>query len=401
MSTRIESVSHDPQALVRALVGHFEARFGDSIDASIARAPGRVNLLGDHTDYNDGFVLPMTIDRAVWWVLRRRTDDRVRLHSINFDEGVEYRLGQRPAVSAGGWASYVTGVIEELRLLDRLESGFEGVVFGDVPLGGGLSSSAALEVATAVALEHLLGFPLEPVEAVKLCQKVEHVYAGVHCGIMDQFASRLGRLDHALYLDCRTLAHEDIPLPFDDVSVVIVNSGVKRTLAGSAYNERRAECDQAVAHFRRFDESVTALRDVTPELLARHGRDLPENVRNRARHVVEENGRVLSARALLATGQLAEFGRIMSESHASLRDLYEVSCAELDGLVEIAQGTDGVLGGRMTGAGFGGCAVFLSRKAAAPELATHVYERYPPLFNVQPTVFILKRNIEAGPVSIG
>ncbi len=362
------------------------------------RAPGRVNLLGDHTDYNDGFVLPMTIDRAVWWAVCANADDRVRLHSVNFDESIEYPLGAHPAVVRGGWSSYVTGVVEELRRRHGLNRGFDGVVYGDVPLGGGLSSSAALEVATTLALQPLLDAPLDPVSAIRLCQDVEHRYAGVRCGIMDQFASRLGRSGCALFLDCRSLAHVDIPLPLDEVSVVIVNSGVERSLASSAYNRRRAECDEAVAHFRRFDPALSALRDVTPQLLDQHGEGLPVRVRNRARHVVEENARVRAASELLSARRFEAFGRSMTESHASLRDLYEVSCEELDGLVDIALATEGVLGGRMTGAGFGGCAVFLTRKALAGELERRVNDDYPARFAATPTVFVLAGNLEAGAV---
>ncbi|MDQ2695637.1 MAG: galactokinase, partial [Pseudomonadota bacterium] len=225
--------TQDPTALVRQ---GFQKHFGDASGVCLALAPGRVNLLGEHTDYNDGFVLPMTIDRGVYWALRRHSGATVRLYSLNFDAEISYPLDRRPDFPAGDWSSYVSGVIEELRQRGLVDTGFEGVVYGDVPLGGGLSSSAALEVATAVALQHLLAFDLDPVESVKLCQQVEHHYAGVHCGIMDQFASRLGRVDHALFLDCRTLAWEDIPLPLDQVSVVVVHSGVKRALAGSKYN---------------------------------------------------------------------------------------------------------------------------------------------------------------------
>jgi galactokinase len=251
-----------------------------------------------------------------------------------------------------------------------------------------------------VALQQIFGFPLDPVETVKLCQSVEHVYAGVQCGIMDQFACRLGRRDHALLLDCRTLDYEHIPLAPDDIRVVIVNSGVKRALAGSKYNERRAECQQGVNHFHKYDPAITALRDVSRELLDQHAGELPDNVRKRCRHVVMENQRVLDAAELLRNGQLAAFGRLMNESHASLRDLYQVSCPELDALVEIGQKTDGVLGSRMTGGGFGGCTVHLTEKEAVLVLQERFQQLYPQRFNLEPAIFVLEQNVEAGPIMI-
>ncbi len=375
----------------------FQEIFGDTAGLCIARAPGRVNLLGDHTDYNDGFVLPMTVDRAVYLALRRRDDGRVRLRSLNFDEEIRYPLDERPEVSPGEWTSYVTGAIEELRRRGLVSVGFEGVVWGDVPLGGGLSSSAALEVATVVALQSLLDFDLDAVEAAKLCQQVEHRYAGVQCGIMDQFAARLGRENHALLLDCRTLSHDDIPLSLGEINVVIVNTGLRRALASSKYNERRAECQQAAAFFRQHAPAVTALRDVTADLLEAHQSGLLENVRKRCRHVVLENQRVLDAATLLRNNELAGFGELMNDSHASLRDLYEVSCPELDALVAIGQDTAGVLGARMTGAGFGGCTVHLAERSAIPDLEERIQRLYPPRFNLEPDIHILTRNLEAGP----
>ncbi len=384
---------------VKQVLDQFCERYDDTRDVHFALAPGRVNLLGDHTDYNDGFVLPMTVDSAVYWALRRRDDSGVRLYSGNFGEEISYSLNEPPTVASSDWSSYVTGVIEELRRRGLVTTGFEGVVYGTVPLGGGLSSSAALEVATVVALQTLLGFALEAVAAVQLCQQVEHQYVGVQCGIMDQFASRLGRANHALFLDCRTLDYEDIPLALGDTCVVIVNTGLKRALAGSKYNERRAECQQGVDFFRQFTGSITALRDIPLELFKRRQHELPDNVRKRCQHVLMENQRVLDATGLLRQGQLAAFGRLMNESHTSLRDCYEVSCPELDALVEISQGTDGVLGARMTGAGFGGCTVHVVKKSAVSHLQERLQRLYAPRFNLQPASYVLDHNLEAGPLS--
>ena len=390
----------NPPLQPETLQQRFAEIYGEATGVCLARAPGRVNLLGDHTDYNDGFVLPMTVDRAVYYALRQRVDATVRLISLNFDEEISYPLDQRPDVLPGSWSSYVTGTIEELRQRGLVTGGFEGVLAGDVPLGGGLSSSAALEVATVVALQALLGFQLDAVEAALLCQQVEHRYAGVQCGIMDQFASRLGRENHALFLDCRTLDHDDIPLVLGEVNVVIVNSGVKRALAGSKYNERRAECQQGVDFFRQIEPSIRALRDVTPSLLEEHQSGLPETVRKRCQHVVMENQRVLDATGLLRNNELAEFGRLMTTSHASLRDLYEVSCPELDALVEIGQETDGVLGARMTGAGFGGCTVLLAEKNVIPLLEDRIQRLYPVRCNLTPEIYVLAHNLETGPIVV-
>lgn len=382
----------------------FAGQFGDSKGVMYAMAPGRVNLLGDYTDINDGFVLPMTVDQGIYLAVRKRPDRTVRVYSTRYDELIDYPLDKHPALRAGSWSSYVVGVIEELRLRGLVEEGFEAAINGDLALGAGLSSSAALEVATAVALQELFGFPLLPVEMAKLCQHVEHNYAGVLCGIMDQFASRIGRKDHALFLDCRTLEYKNIPLQFGDHRIVIVRSGVKRSLAASAYNVRHSECAQAVEYFSQVDESVTALRDVSAQMFEEHLDRLPANVRRRCRHVIAENDRVLRAVDALTKGNMAEFGSLMTQSHESLRDDFEVSCKELDALVRIAGKTDGVLGARMTGAGFGGCTVNLLHKDAVSALTERITKEYRARFEIIPDVLVLERNVEAGrvdePVSI-
>ena len=384
------------EAIVAELEERFRAHFGEATGILIVRAPGRVNLLGEHTDYNGGFVLPMTIDRAVWLALRARGDRQVRLCSANFEQTLDYSLEQPPALPAGGWASYVTGVIEELRQRQLLHSGLEAVILGDVPLGGGLSSSAALEVATLVALQALTGFALDGPAAARLCQQVEHRYAGVQCGIMDQFASRLGRRAHALFLDCRSLDYQNLPLPLEELRVVIVNSGVKRQLAGCKYDERRAECQQGVATLQRQRPSIAALRDATLSELEGHAGELPDPVLRRCRHVIKENQRVQQAAEHLRAGRLAALGELMYQSHTSLRDLYQVSCPELDALVELAAETAGVLGARMTGAGFGGCTVHLVEAAAVGSLVGRVRRDYGRRFQLEPGIFVLEDNVEAG-----
>lgn len=386
-------------AMLASLRQNFETQFGDSKELKFAMAPGRVNLLGDYTDLNDGFVLPMTVDRGVYVALRQRTGNTVRVYSVRYEELVEYQLDQFQASKPGSWASYVLGVVEELRLRGLIASGFDAVIDGDLNLGAGLSSSAALEVATAMALQHLTGFSMDPVDMVKLCQHVEHSYANVLCGIMDQFASRIGRRGHALFLDCRSLEYRNIPLQLGEHRIVIVSSGVKRSLAASAYNTRRAECQEAVEYFSQLDENVVALRDVSAEMFAEYGDSLPDNVRRRCRHVIAENQRVLDAADLLSAARLEEFGVLMSASHESLRDDFEVSCDELDALVRLALSTEGVLGARMTGAGFGGCTVSLVHEDAVQEMENRLAADYAERFNLRPGVFVLHENLEAGPLS--
>ena len=386
-------------AMVASLQATFRQKFGDSEGLHFAMAPGRVNLLGEYTDINDGFVLPTTVDKGVYVALRERHDFTVCLYSARYDYSVNYQLNDCPTCEAGSWSSYVVGVIEELRARGLIEHGFECVIDGDLLLGAGLSSSAALEVATATALQHLTGFVMNPVEMVKLCQYVEHTYARVFCGIMDQFASRICKVDHALLLDCRTLDYKATPMALGENRIVIVNSGVKRSLAASTYNTRRAECQEGLEYFKGIDADVVALRDVSVDMFDAQGDELADNVRRRCRHVITENIRVLEAFTHLAAGQVAEFGTLMDESHRSLRDDFEVSCAELDVLTSVAGRIDGVFGARMTGAGFGGCTVNLVHADAIPELVTTLETEYMAQFKQTPDIFVLSGNLEAGPLS--
>ena len=360
-------------------------------------APGRVNLIGEYTDFNEGFVFPMTVDRGVYVGIRARTDTQVRVFSSRFGELIEYQLDKLEQPDSGHWSCYVLGVVEELRVLGLVPHGFDAVIDGNLNLGAGLSSSAALETATALALQTLFGFDMSRVDVATLCQRIEHRYAGVMCGIMDQFASGLGRSDHALLLDCRTLSHVNIPVNLDDHRIVIISSEVKRELASSAYNERRAQCDEGVALFKQYDPTIASLRDVTPDLFDAYGDQLSEVVFRRCRHVITENARVLDASAALAVGELVQFGRLMTASHHSLKEDFEVSCDELDCLVDIANCTKGVLGSRMTGAGFGGCTVTLIHMDAIETLRANLLP-YTERFGLNPEMFVLQGNLEAGEV---
>ena len=376
----------------------FAATFGDDNDLQVIMAPGRVNLIGEYTDFNEGFVFPMTVDRGVYVGIRARDDQRVRVKSSRFGEFIDYRLDDFEKPQSGHWSCYVLGVVEELRLLGLVPHGFDTVIDGNLNLGAGLSSSAALETATALALQAVFDFEMSRVDVATLCQRVEHRYANVMCGIMDQFASGLGRSNHALLLDCRTLSHVNIPTNLDKHRIVIISSEVKRELASSAYNERRAQCEEGVALFRQFDPTIASLRDMTPDLFDAYGDQLSEIVFRRCRHVITENARVLDASAALAADELVQFGRLMTASHNSLRDDFEVSCDELDCLVDIANGTEGVLGSRMTGAGFGGCTVTLIHMDAIETLRANLLP-YTDRFGLNPDLFVLKGNLEAGPVS--
>ncbi len=386
-------------AIIGAVVQGFAEIFGDADGVGVVMAPGRVNLIGEYTDFNDGFVFPMTVDRGIYVAIRERSDRQVRVASLRYGELVEYDLDGFEMPKPGSWQSYVLGVVEELRLRGHLRRGFEAVFDGNLNLGAGLSSSAALEVATAVALQHITGFEMDRVELVKLCQYVEHNYANVLCGIMDQFACGIGKSGHALLLDCQSLEFENVPVALGDYRIVIVSSEVKRSLTSSAYNTRRAECLEAVGHFGQYDASIRALRDVTTEMFEEHGDEASSIVRRRCRHVVGENQRTLDAVTALKEEKLGVFGELMTASHRSLRDDFEVSCPELDLLVELANSTDGVLGSRMTGAGFGGCTVSLAHKDAVQPLVDKLNNNYTARFNLTPGVFVLDGNLEAGPVT--
>ncbi len=338
------------------LVTEFEARFGGT--PRLFRAPGRVNLIGEHTDYNDGFVMPAAIEFATWVAIGPRDDRRLVVHSANYAETREFDLDDLTPRAHNHWSDYVLGVAVTLERAGIRLRGGNLLIQGDVPIGAGLSSSASLEVAVALALlqGHADGQKyadgVDETKVAKLCQKAENQFVGVQCGIMDQFIALHARTGNALMLDCRSLEHSFAPIPAG-VKLVIANTMVRHSLADGEYNRRRAECAEAVAYFGR------SLRDVAVEDLERAVGRLPGTIFRRARHVVTENARVLEARAALDRGDLARFGELMYQSHRSLREDYEVSCAELDALVEIARGVPEVYGSRMTGGGFGGCTVSL------------------------------------------
>jgi galactokinase len=356
----------------------FESLF-QSRPELLVRAPGRVNLIGEHTDYNDGFVFPAAIDRYLWIALRPRTDGQVRVHSLDFGTS-EFSL-EALSQDGEGWIEYLKGVAWVLTEGGASLTGWEGVLGSDIPIGAGLSSSAALEMASLRAFAALSNLDWEPKQAALMGQRVENQWIGVNSGIMDQLAVGLGRWDHGLLIDCRTLEVETVPIP-SEVKLAVLDTGTRRGLVDSAYNERRSQCEAAAEAC-----GAPALRDVDGGSLAR-ARGLDPVALKRARHVVTENERTVEARNALRQGDLHRMGRLMDESHGSLRDDFEVSTEALDTIVSLARAQAGCLGARMTGAGFGGCAIALVEEARAQALVERVSELYTEALGLSPEAYI-------------
>lgn len=351
------------------------------------RAPGRVNLIGEHTDYNDGFVMPAAIDLSVFARVWGREDRKLVIRSENFDEQIEFDLDQTNPAPRRHWSDYIVGVAVMLERAGHRLHGANLQVRGEVPVGSGLSSSAAVEIATACALTTISEVTIDPRQLALLCQKAENEFVGARVGIMDQFVVLFGQAQRALLLDCRSLEFKLLPLP-DTVNLVICNTMVKHALASSAYNERRSQCEAGVKHLARFLPNVKALRDVTIEQLEQFGHDLPEVVYRRCRHVIAENARVLAAGEALEQGDLRRFGELMAESHRSLRDDYQVSSRELDLMVELGKNVEGVYGARMTGGGFGGCTVNLVDAAHVEQFKRNVAQQYQRITTLKPEIYV-------------
>jgi galactokinase len=360
----------------------FERRFGTGPDL-VVRAPGRVNLIGEHTDYNDGFVLPMAIDRAIWIALRPRSDEDVRVYSIDFGQSASFSLKSLQH-QVQGWVEYLKGVGWALQEWGYALAGWEGVVGGDVPVGAGLSSSAALELATARAFAAVSALAWDAKRMAKLCQRAENEWIGMNCGVMDQMISAAGKAHHALLIDCRSLEYRPIPLPPDTVFVVMDTSS-RRGLVDSAYNERRIQCEAAARFF-----SVPALRDVDAKRFEKQAGALEPIARRRARHVVTENARTMQAVEAMLAGDAVEMGRLMDVSHVSLRDDFEVSSPELDEMVACARQQTGCYGARMTGGGFGGCAVALVSAQSAAAFAQAAASCYQAATGLSPQMYVCK-----------
>ncbi len=354
----------------------------------IFRAPGRVNLIGEHTDYNGGFVLPMAIGKETAVGTSPRNDRKIRVFTVNLEESAEFDLDVEAKRESGFWLNYIEGVARILEEKNIRLKGANLLVWSDVPTGAGLSSSAALETATGLALSEISNQPIDRVTLAKVGQQTEHEYVGANVGIMDQFISANARARHALLLDCRLLTYENVPLDTGETAVVICDTNVKHDLATSEYNTRRTECECAVEILKKYLPEIRQLRDVSSLDLKNFGNHLPETILRRARHVVTENERTLKAADALKEKDLAEFGRLMWQSHESLKNDYEVSCKELDLLVEIAKDTKGVLGGRMTGGGFGGSTVNFVKRENLGKFKEKIRFEYQRLTEIKPTILV-------------
>jgi galactokinase len=352
-----------------------------------------VNLIGEHTDYNGGHVFPCALTLGVCCAARPRGDRKLRLYSLNFprDGVVETDIDARAPLPGGSWANYPLGVVRAFSDAGHaIPSGADMVFFGDIPAGAGLSSSAALEVLAGTALRALYDLPVTPVEIARLGQRAENTFVGVNCGIMDQFASAMGKADHAIFLDTASLDYALAPLHLGGAQLLLVNSGVKHSLASSAYNRRREECAQALSALQQA-LPVRSLGELSPAEFEAHAGLIADPVcRRRARHAVHENARTVEAFRALQVGDLAGFGRLMNASHVSLRDDYEVSCPETDALTEIAWSCPGVLGSRMTGGGFGGCTVSLIQTSKMDSIMETIRKNYKAQTGIDPDLFVTR-----------
>ncbi len=365
----------------------FQTTFGNK-EALIVRSPGRVNIIGEHTDYNEGFVLPAAIDKAIYVAIGKRTDDAIHLYSVDFKE--KYLVEISAIKPTENWATYILGVVDELIKRGYNVGGFNLVLDGDIPIGAGLSSSAAVECAVVFALNELFGFGINKMEMVTIAQKAEHHFSGVMCGIMDMFASMFGKKDHVIKLDCRSLEYEYKPFVLDGYKIVLFNTNVKHSLASSAYNERRQQCEQGVAWVKEHHPQVSSLRDVSMSMLQQYVQPKDEIVFSRCKYVVEEIERLLNGCNDLENGDIHSLGKKMFATHEGLSKLYEVSCKELDYLVDAVKDNPAVLGARMMGGGFGGCTINLVKEDAINALVENITASYKASMQLDLSTYISK-----------
>ena len=370
--------------LVEKVLNTFQTLYKE--EPIITRSPGRVNIIGEHLDYNEGYVLPAAIDKAIYVGISKRNDDEIYLHSVDYNE--DYQVSVQDLKPTKTWATYVLGVTDQLIKRGHKISGFNVVLDGDVPVGAGLSSSAALECATAFALNEVFSLGLEKLEMVKIAQKAEHAFAGVMVGIMDMFASMFGKKDHVLKLDCRSLEYEYKPLKLEGYKVVLFNTNVEHSLASSEYNTRRKQCEQGMAWVKEHHPEVTALRDVDMNMLNEYVLPKDEVIYKRCKYVVEEIDRLLRGSDDLERGDIKALGQKMFRTHEGLSKEYEVSCKELDFLVEAVKDNEAVIGARMMGGGFGGCTINIIKEEAINDLKEKLSTEYTKAMGLELTTYI-------------
>jgi galactokinase len=359
--------------LIRQIEYEFKNQF--NMKPLLVRSPGRINLIGEHTDYNEGFVLPAAINKEIILAISRRKDDRYCLFAADMQQSYQGDI-RKLRRSPKGWPNYISGVVQQLLLRGKKFSGFNCVFGGNIPIGSGLSSSAALEGAIGYALNELYSLDLKKIDLVKIGQSAEHQFVGVKCGIMDQFINILAQPSRVFRIDCRSLSYTALPFPADKIKIVLCDTHIHRSLASSQYNIRRRQCEQGVRYLQRLDERISSLRDASLNLLDENRRGLPSVIYKRCAYVIRENHRVLNSCRDLEQGDMKSFGLRMFESHAGLKNEYEVSCSELDVLVDIAAGLPGVLGSRMMGAGFGGCTINLVQKQKVNSFIQNIQQKY-------------------------
>lgn len=372
---------------IKRIKEDFQELFNSS-PTVIVKGPGRVDLMGSHTDYNDGFVLPVAVNVDVLAGGELRDDNKVMVYSGNFEKLVEFSLDANEFDNVNTWSNYVRGVVHFLGEAGVNLQGANIVLYGNIPIGSGLSSSAAIEIAIGFLFQSLIGFEMSGPDMAVVGQKAENKFVGVNTGIMDQFISRMGKKDHALFLDCRTFEYEYLPLDTSKVKIIVSDTMKRRGLVGSEYDMRRSQCEEAARLFQQWYPNVKALRDVTMEMYNEHMSKLPRVVAMRAAHVIGEDERVLRSKEVLREGDFSEFGRIMNDSHDSARDLYEVSCPELEAMVEANRNAPGVLGARMAGAGFGGCTVSLVKDEFVEQFLEVVSVEYLGKTGLKPAIYV-------------
>ena len=375
----------NPQQIKTGLVEVFNEKFGGH--PSLFRSPGRVNIIGEHTDYNEGFVLPAAIDKGIYVAISERHDNKIHLYSHEFNEMYEGSI-EGLSKSSQQWANYILGVVAQMVKNGYQPRGFNLAIDGNIPIGAGLSSSAAVECATAYALNDLFQLGIMKMDLVKMAQKAEHEYAGVMCGIMDQFASMHGKKDHVIRLDCRSLDYEYVPLQLQGYKIVLLNTNVKHSLADSEYNVRRVQCEQGVTLVKAKYPQVNSLRDVTLKMLEELVKEEDRLIYNRCKYVVEENQRLLQGCESLIQGDLEALGKQMFASHDGLSKEYEVSCKELDFLVDYARKEKEIIGARMMGGGFGGCTINLIKEDAVDRLVDEMKVSYQNAMNKELSPYI-------------